>query len=530
MNYFDKYLNQKFEFDKEIDLLFKKNDELIILDVGACEGEESIRFAKKYPNSRLLTFEPLPSNVKLIKKNFIKYNVNNSELFQLALSDTDGVTDFYVSSGNPETRKKDDWDYGNKSSSLLMPAKTKDVHTWLKFDKKIKVETAKLYNILKESEIKWVDFIYMDVQGAELKVLKGMEDYIYRTKAIWLEVENIELYKNQPLKKEIEKFMKNNGFYLVKSTVNNIAGDQLYINSRLVSHAKFKELRSTNKNSLKTKIIPKVLTKINNKINFGSEEVFLESERTTIKVSKGMLWAYSKDGYYEKNVAHWIQKILSIQDYPAFYDVGANNGYYSLVALLMGSNVYAFEPTISSYKILKKNISYLREFTNRNIVINKLALSDKKELGYINVYTSSGNNSIADRNIPINHELKYIKKQKINIDKLDSYLISKSAKRPTFIKIDVEGNELMVLKGAKKTIEKHRPSLIVEYSESTTKDAGYNRKDIYKFLNKYNYKIFGLSETANKIKLIKKPYGSSEKIDNLIALNIHDYKKLEIYI
>ncbi|GDX62471.1 hypothetical protein LBMAG34_0050 [Candidatus Saccharibacteria bacterium] len=530
MNYFDNYLNQKFEFEIEIDLLFNKNDELIILDIGACEGEESIKFAKKYPNSRLLTFEPVPSNVKVIKKNFRKYKVNNAELFELALSDVDGITDFYVSSGNPETRKKDDWDYGNKSSSLLEPAKTKDVHPWLKFNKKIKVETAKLYKVLKRSEIKWVDFLYMDVQGAELKVLNGMEDYLYRTKAIWLEVENLELYKNQPLKKEIEKYMKNNGFYLVKSTVDNVAGDQLYINSRLVNQSKFKEYRSIKNNNLETKVIPKVLEKIKNKINTGTEDVFLDNERVGFKVSKGMLWAYTKDGYYEKNVLHWIQKILSIQDSPVFYDIGANNGYYSLVALLLGSSVCAFEPTISSYKISKTNINNLRKFTDRSIEINNLALSDKKEQGYINIYSSSGNNSIAERNIPKNHELKYIKKQKIKIDTLDSYLECKSAKRPTFIKIDVEGNELMVLNGAKKTIEKDRPSLIIEYSESTSNDAGYNRKDIYKFLSKLNYKIFGLSETANKIKLIKNPYGSKEKIDNLVALNMQDYNKLEIFI
>ena len=75
-----------------------------------------------------------------------------------------------------------------------------------------------------------VDFIHIDVQGAELKVLKGAENNIRKIKAIWLEVEKISLYKNQPLNCDVENFFERNNFLKIKDTVGNISGDQLYIN------------------------------------------------------------------------------------------------------------------------------------------------------------------------------------------------------------------------------------------------------------------------------------------------------------
>ena len=69
----------------------------------------------------------------------------------------------------------------------------------------------------------------MDVQGAELMVLKGAQSILSRIGAIWLEVESVELYKGQPLKNVIELFMKKSGFVKLVDTVNDIAGDQLYV-------------------------------------------------------------------------------------------------------------------------------------------------------------------------------------------------------------------------------------------------------------------------------------------------------------
>jgi FkbM family methyltransferase len=201
------------------------------LDIGGCEGEESIRYSRIFPLSSIYIFEPLPENQKLVVENIIKYNAENIELIPVAVSDEEGVSQFYVSSGHPENQSKDlDWDFGNKSSSLLSPEI--NPHKWLNFNDIINVKTITLNSFLANNKIDIVDFIHMDVQGAELKVLIGAKDFIKKTKAIWLEVADIELYKDQPLRKDIENFMNSNGFYLVKSEIEGKVGDQFYLNKK----------------------------------------------------------------------------------------------------------------------------------------------------------------------------------------------------------------------------------------------------------------------------------------------------------
>lgn len=232
----DSYINSLSPIEKELKLLFDKNENLIIFDIGSCEGEDSIKYARMFPNAKILAFEALPNNVNLIEKNIEKYSAKNIEVLPFALSDEDGETDFFVSSGQFEEKQTDqDWDYGNKSSSIFPPDKNLEkIIPWLNFNEVIKVKMRTIQSICAEKHISSVDFIHMDVQGAELNVLKGSGNLIKDFKVIWLEVEAVELYKGQPLKSDIEKFMKKNGFYKLKDSVNKISGDQLYINKKYI--------------------------------------------------------------------------------------------------------------------------------------------------------------------------------------------------------------------------------------------------------------------------------------------------------
>lgn len=226
----EQYILEETPLKKELLKLFEKEDKLVILDIGGCEGEESIRYSRIFPFSTIFTFEPLPENQKLITKHITMYEVKNVNLVPKAVSDLDGSSQFNVSSGQPEHESNElDWDFGNKSSSLLLP-EIKNNHSWLRFDRQIEVETISLNSFFIANQIDEVDFVHMDVQGAELKVLNGAKGYINKIKAVWLEVAEIELYKSQPLKVDIERFMKQNGFYLIKSEINGLVGDQFYLN------------------------------------------------------------------------------------------------------------------------------------------------------------------------------------------------------------------------------------------------------------------------------------------------------------
>ena len=226
----EKYINLPIEIEKELFSHFKKEEKLIIFDIGSCDGLDSIKYARMFPSATVYSFEPLSKNVELIHSNLDTYGVSSIRVVPLALSDKKGQEKFYVSSGNPEELKSSDWDYGNKSSSLLQPDKSTEVLDWLKFDQVETVDTNTLHAFCKENQIQIIDYIHIDVQGAELMVLDGASEYISRIKMIWMEVENIPLYKDQPLKTEVELYMLRNGFTKIKDTVNHISGDQLWVN------------------------------------------------------------------------------------------------------------------------------------------------------------------------------------------------------------------------------------------------------------------------------------------------------------
>jgi len=254
---------QPVEIQTELKVLLSNKTELIIFDIGSCTGEDSIRYKKLFPKAKVFAFEPLPKNIEIMKAHFAQFGTTDIQIVDKALSDKEEITEFHVSSGNPNIDLKDEeftslypkeW---NKSSSLLSPgANIKQVYPWLSFENVILVQTQTLDSFCAEKKIHSIDFIHMDVQGAEIKVLKGAEKMLEHVSLIWLEVENIELYENQPLSTDIHTFLISKGFKKVKDTAKNkVDGDRLYMNS-----AKFNSLQPIllNVYQIRDKLIRKI--------------------------------------------------------------------------------------------------------------------------------------------------------------------------------------------------------------------------------------------------------------------------------
>lgn len=222
----------------EIELMrMHRGDEaLILFDIGSCEGEDSVRYARRFPRARIYAFEPLPANQRMIRANLERYGVTNAELLPFALSDRAGEATFHVSSGRPaEEFAGRDWNYGNKSSSLLSPAGAGPMHGWVEFKETITVRTETLDGFAARQGISRIDFIHMDVQGAEKLVLSGARAMLPRIGAVWLEVSDRALYAGQALRPEIQGFMRGHGFILAQEVMGQVEGDQLYVNRRQAS-------------------------------------------------------------------------------------------------------------------------------------------------------------------------------------------------------------------------------------------------------------------------------------------------------
>ncbi|MFK8046763.1 MAG: FkbM family methyltransferase [Crocinitomicaceae bacterium] len=186
-----------------------------------------------------------------------------------------------------------------------------------------------------------------------------------------------------------------------------------------------------------------------------------------------------KRGVYEQGTVSALQSFLKEGD--TFVDAGANIGFLSLVAAEKVGKfgaVHAFEPFPSTYEILEKNKNI-----NNYVQIRAYPFALGNETGSKTIYTENENRGGASL---VNHVSD--SGTKIEIRKLDDVKIHTLIK---VIKIDVEGYEFEVLKGAEKTIRENKPKLIIEYSVDRNNTIA--SKEMYAWLKTLpNYKIYKL--------------------------------------
>ncbi|MGD1030245.1 MAG: FkbM family methyltransferase [Opitutaceae bacterium] len=232
---YDAYIAREPPCGRELRALFRSGERLVIFDVGACEGEDSIRYSRLYPRARIFAFEPLQANQDIIRRQFARRKAGRCELVPLALSDRAGTATLHVSSGEPDEKFcGPDWNYGNKSSSLLAPGMTgREWLPWLHFDRSETVSTRTIDDFCTARGLDRVDFIHMDVQGAEWLVLQGARRMLPKIGGVWMEVAEAEAYRGQALRPKLEEFMRNSGFVLTFQELGGVEGNQFYVNARL---------------------------------------------------------------------------------------------------------------------------------------------------------------------------------------------------------------------------------------------------------------------------------------------------------
>lgn len=224
-------LNRDLQPQEEMLLrIFDRSESLVVFDVGACEGENAVRYGHLFPRARVYAVEPLPENIALMNRAVAEHSADNVTPIEACLADREAEADFHVSSGTPPRYSEQDldWDFGNKSSSLLVPGEANAVHPWLQFTDTIKVATSRLDRLAAHLHITHIDFLHLDVQGAELMVLRGAGALLERTWTIWLEVEAVPLYVGQPVGAEVESFLRRHGFVKLLDTVGDVSGDQFW--------------------------------------------------------------------------------------------------------------------------------------------------------------------------------------------------------------------------------------------------------------------------------------------------------------
>lgn len=163
-----------------------------ILEIGCHDGTNTLWFLDIFDSPRIFCFEPDPRAISRFRQNI--GNRAEISLFEYAIGNKNGETTFYMSSGRESDVMPEGWDC---SGSIRKPKHHLKVHPWCKFEKKIIIETKTLDKWCSEHGIDRIDFIWMDVQGAEIDVIRGGRNALRKTRYLYTEYSNKELYEGQ---------------------------------------------------------------------------------------------------------------------------------------------------------------------------------------------------------------------------------------------------------------------------------------------------------------------------------------------
>jgi len=166
-----------------------KNTKVIIIDIGANIGAFSIFAAKKYPKSRIFSYEPDEKNFEKLKKNLSVNGIENVKIFNYAVGKDNGKMFLFSNL---------DGSFGTVGSSTIEEGPIKK-----------EVQSINLENILKINKIDFCDLLKLDCEGAEYDILYSSNKETFdKIDLISLEYHNLQGHKGTNL----EVFLKNLGY------------------------------------------------------------------------------------------------------------------------------------------------------------------------------------------------------------------------------------------------------------------------------------------------------------------------------
>lgn len=201
-----------------------------------------------------------------------------------------------------------------------------------------------------------------------------------------------------------------------------------------------------------------------------------------------------------------ISKIVKPSD--TVFDVGANIGFYTIwmSKFVKTGTIHCFEPDSKTIKKLELNIK--KNNLDSIVKINKCAVGDND--GEVNFTEGmDGENHIAaidDESLPV---------ISCKILKLDTYVSQQNIDRIKYIKIDVEGFEYFVLKGAMNLLQTKKIDIIQIEVNDTIKQAGIVVEDILKLIDKFNYTLCSYNVELNQLA----PVNYSTKRENYFVVS-----------
>lgn len=181
-----------------------------------------------------------------------------------------------------------------------------------------------------------------------------------------------------------------------------------------------------------------------------------------------------KYGVHEPATTDFLKNALKFDDGDVVFDIGANIGWFSLIIdRLCGGNsvdIYSFEPDPTNFALLRENIS---RNSATHIRAQQLAVAHVADTLQLHLY---GKSNLGRHSLLNIHEGETVDVKTVILDRFwDAQKLA--ARTPRFIKIDIEGFELMALRGASDVLRRC-PMVMMEYSPPYMNAASIDPGDL----------------------------------------------------
>ncbi|MBI2730579.1 MAG: FkbM family methyltransferase [Sphingobacteriales bacterium] len=230
----------------------------------------------------------------------------------------------------------------------------------------------------------------------------------------------------------------------------------------------------------------------------------IEKERFIVKLQDGLRMYVTPadhiqqyifwERYYEKPAVMVLKKI--IQPDSVFFDIGANSGYYSLIAAnkAIHGKVYSFEPATRHFQKLLDNI-HLNKLSNIKVFNTGIGNKNEKAIFYLSSDENSGMSGLRPA------ENFSGKTALIEVVRLDDFSETASISSVDIIKIDIEGAELNALEGMEKIILKYKPVFFIEMIGNQLHLYNKTIADVFEWLTARGYSAFDIEKNCTLTKL-----------------------------
>ena len=450
------------------------------IDVGAHHGETTLVDAYQNPRLRIYAFEPNLSAAATLMSRASNYFV-----IPMAIAETDGFANLNVNAFD--------------QASSLLPFNEASLQDWiggedLKVKSIVTVPTIRLDTFMNLIAVQSVDYLKIDAQGMDLAVVKSAGVRLRDISRITMEVDRkpLPLYSGAASKREVMEFMSSAGFVLVSIESQTHGQEENLTFARPeLAESEMTRLIVTRKTELQPFLLRlrRFLAKPwREKIDSARFRLRAAAARIPVLVRLPFgAWFLARhdnvgdairEGNFELAETAFVSRCL--RPGLTVLDVGANQGYYTLLASqLVGDagRVIAFEPSPREMKALQ-----IHKILNRrtNVTLAGVALgADQKEAelfivqGHQTACNSLQPPLVLSETTPV----------KVQVVRLDDWLEAHKIDRVDFVKLDVEGGELEALKGAEKLLHRRpRPIFLIEVQDLRTRPWGYQAKKVIELL------------------------------------------------